>query len=175
MTLDLQAHVREILQGVSEKDYSGPYRDHALEIYKLFVEMADRISQRRDRANSFFLTLNTGLVGLAGYVSAEEIPGPPMALLALAGMVLSYLWFRILRSYRGINSAKFAVIHEIERQLPLRPYDAEWEAVGRGEDPERYRALTHIEGRVPWIFLFLYVAVLVWWAWSGGAFDAFTG
>ena len=76
---------------------------------------------------------------------------------------------------RPVLSRSERLVERPERQLPLRPYDAEWEAVGRGEDPERYRALTHIEGRVPWIFLFLYVAVLVWWAWSGGAFDAFPG
>jgi hypothetical protein len=32
-----------------------------LELYKLAVEMADRISARRALANTFFLTVNTGL------------------------------------------------------------------------------------------------------------------
>jgi len=33
-----------------------------VELYKLAVEMADRISARRGVANSFFLTINTGLL-----------------------------------------------------------------------------------------------------------------
>ena len=37
-----------------------------LEQYKLYVEMADRISARRGLTNSFFLTLNTGIVALVG-------------------------------------------------------------------------------------------------------------
>lgn len=37
------------------------YREHILEQYKIYLEMADRISNRRDVANAFFLTLN-GLV-----------------------------------------------------------------------------------------------------------------
>ena len=33
----------------------------AFEQYKLYVEMADRVSARRSLANTFFLTLNTAL------------------------------------------------------------------------------------------------------------------
>ena len=67
--------------------------------------------------------------------------------------VLCYLWYRMVRSYRDLNSAKFKVIHAIERQLPLRPYDAEWESVERGKNPKLYLPFTHVEGVVPWLFL----------------------
>ena len=33
--------------------------DNYFELYKLAVEMADRVSARRSLANSFFLTINT--------------------------------------------------------------------------------------------------------------------
>ena len=42
----------------------------------------------------------------------------PLELPAL--VLLCYLWYRIIRSYRDLNSAKFKVIHAIEHQLPLR-------------------------------------------------------
>ena len=32
--------------GLSEKDYGESYRDHTIEIYKMYVEMADKISER---------------------------------------------------------------------------------------------------------------------------------
>ncbi len=35
------------------------YRTAILEQYKLYVEMADRVSSRRGLTNTFFLTLNT--------------------------------------------------------------------------------------------------------------------
>ncbi len=41
-------------------------RGALLEQYKLYVEMADRISARRGLTNSYFLTLNTGIVALVG-------------------------------------------------------------------------------------------------------------
>ena len=53
--------------------------------------------------------------------------------------------------YQDLNSAKFKVIHEIDRQLPVRPYDAEWESVERGENPALYLPFTHVERVVPWL------------------------
>ena len=51
-----------------------------------------------------------------------------------------------------MNSGKFKVVHEIEKELPLSPYDAEWEALGRGNDPKLYLPFTRIEIWVPGIF-----------------------
>jgi hypothetical protein len=53
-----------------QEDYPAEkLRDHRIEQYKLYLEMADRISSRRQSANSFFLTLNTALVALVSYLS----------------------------------------------------------------------------------------------------------
>ncbi len=46
----------------------GKYQDHALEQYKICVEMADRVSSRRNLANTFFLTLHTLLFGTLGFL-----------------------------------------------------------------------------------------------------------
>jgi len=41
--------------------------DLLMEQYKLYVEMMDKASERRNQANSFFLTMNTALIiGLSG-------------------------------------------------------------------------------------------------------------
>lgn len=153
------------LIGLSEKEYGEEYRNHVLEIYRLYVEMADKISERRQSANSFFLTLNSAIVALIGYVNlSQDSPSAVSSffwLVALSGMVLSFLWFRLVRSYKDINSGKFRVIHSIESQLPLRPYDAEWTALGRGENSKLYLPFTHIEIYVPWVFFALHLFVFV--------------
>jgi hypothetical protein len=156
--------VATTLIGVAKERYGERYDDHLLEQYKLYLQMADKISDRRTTANTFFLTINTGLVsaiGIANYSSLKISPAL-MIIVALAAMVLCYSWQRILRSYRGLNSAKFTVIHEIEKHLPLRPYDAEWEAVGRGQDSKRYLPFTHVEIFVPWIFITIYAVLVVY-------------
>src|SRR5688500_2291359 len=82
-----------------------------VELYKLAVEMADRISARRALANTFFLTVNTGLAALLG---GKELRW----YVAVAGLVFTLTWWWLLQSYRKLNSAKFQVINAIEPRLP---------------------------------------------------------
>lgn len=151
--------------GLSKEEYGESYRAHVLEMYKLYVEMADNISKRRQEANSFFLTLNSAIIALVGYVnlSQDSISGRASFfwLVAISGMVLCFLWYRLIHSYKDMNSGKFKVVHAIEKQLPLRLYDAEWTALGKGEDPKLYLPFTHIEIYVPWVFFVIHLFVLI--------------
>ena len=156
----------------SEDEYGSDYRTHYLEMYKLYVEMADRISMRRQSANSFFLTINSAIIAVLGYVQFGVYLGAKLGvepsqtndfywIISVLGMVLCVIWYRLVRSYSQLNTAKFKVIHRIEQQLPLAPYDAEWEAVGRGENPKLYKPFTYIEVKIPWIFFALNFAVFL--------------
>src|SRR3989442_10768421 len=51
---------------------AAPTSEAALEQYKLYVEMADRISARRQTANEFFLSVNTAIVALLGYLRTVQ-------------------------------------------------------------------------------------------------------
>ncbi len=154
-------HYRDVLF-TDTNDYSADkLADHRIEQYKIYLEMADRISARRQTANSYFLTLNTVLLSLVSYISLGTEQKKWYWLVAIVGIVLSYMWYRLIRSYKDLNTAKFKVIHEIEAKLPMAPYDAEWEAVGRGKAPDLYLPFTHIEIYVPWVFLGLHAIVIL--------------
>jgi hypothetical protein len=160
------------LYRVPPDKYGGEYQNHLLEQYKLYVQMADKISERRQSANSFFLTVNTALIAFLGLVASPDGGGdagvaasPPLPwvlVVSTAGVVLCYSWFRLVRSYKDLNSGKFKVVHAIESRLPSSPYDAEWEAVGRGEDPMLYLPFTHVEIWIPWVFAALYMVLAIW-------------
>lgn len=136
------------------------------ELYKLAVEMADRISARRGVANSFFLTANTGVVALLGTQDVRWY-------LAAAGIVFSVTWWALLKSYRDLNSAKFEIILAMEERLPVRVYGDEWDRLRR--EPVRfsvrrdrlrswiaqYRELGRVERVVPWAFALIYLAEIV--------------
>ncbi len=147
---------------VPSEDYGPAYREHLLEQYKLYVEMADRISHRRSVANSFFLTLHTGLFGLAASltgISFGQAENEAAGLTAaIFGLPFAYMWWRILESYRQLNSGKYQVVHDLEALLPAAPYDDEWDKLGRGEDPKKYTQLTKVEGWVPLVFALGYLA-----------------
>ncbi len=152
------------LIGASKDTYGADYTNHVLEQYKLYVTMADQISQRRQSANSFFLAVNTGLVAMLGIGwpgSGKPASVAWYVIVGLAGTVLCYSWFRLAKSYQQLNAGKFRVVHAIESLLPLRLYDAEWRAIGRGEDPSFYLPFTNVELWIPAVYFVLYLALVV--------------
>jgi hypothetical protein len=154
--------LKPLLLRASEAEYGDLYRQHLFDQYKLFVEMADRLSARRMQANSFFLAVNTGLLTvLANLVKDRIINGITGALPLIAVLVLCYGWWRVVGSYRQLSSGKHAVILELETVLPAAPYTAEWVALGEGRDPSRYLPLTRVEHWVPRLFALLYLLLLV--------------
>jgi hypothetical protein len=159
------------LGGVPADSYGASHREHLLEIYKLYVEMADRIGARRDRANSFFVAANAALLAVLWKLitAADAQPGIEGLLPPFAGILLCAFWRRTITSYKQLSSGKFKVILAMETSLPLEPFRAEWDALGKGSAPQLYRPLTRIEACIPVIFALLYglltvsVAVRVFW------------
>jgi hypothetical protein len=135
-----------------------------LEQYKTYVELADRISFRRALTNTFFLTLNT-LIFTAGGLFWRDPPATATWFLAvpLAALLCQCAaWYRLLRSYRQLNSAKYIVIGVLEERLPASPcWRAEWTALGMGQDPSRYWPLSRLEQWIPAAFAVIYLAGFV--------------
>jgi hypothetical protein len=131
-----------------------------LEQYKLYVEMADRVSGRRALANTFFLALNTTLFTAIG-VFWQNPPNGSVVLGVfplLALVVQCLVWFWVIRSYRQLNAGKWAVVGALERRLPASPWwAAEWRALGEGKDASRYWPLSHVEQWVPFLFALGYL------------------
>ena len=162
--------IEKMLFVSASEQYGDRYIEHLLEQYKIYVASADKISDRRQKANEFFLGLNTALVALLGFVATTIDEGEATSLLVLAaitGITMCYLWYRMIRSYDGLNGGKFKVIHAIEARLPLALYDTEWGMLGRGEDRSVYWPFTKIERWVPWIFVTIYLNLAFstqpWW------------
>ncbi len=131
-----------------------------LELYKLAVEMADRVSARRATANTFFLTANTAL-----FVFINANPSRLLWLASAAGTLLSLAWWLLLKSYRDLNKAKFDVILGMEKVLPARVFGDEWKML-KEDRPRgwrgRYAEFSTVERFVPFIFIVLYLAALIW-------------
>ncbi len=148
------------------KNYGDNYQAHLMDQYKLYVEMADRISQRRDQSNRFYAGLVSAIIGLLVVMGRLGVSGSnwSIALLAagLLGASLSVIWFINLGSYRVLNSAKYRVINEMESQLPYAGYTEEWAYLRPTEGPARYFQLTRMERYVPLLILALFVGVIAY-------------
>ncbi len=153
------------LVGVRREEYGPAYPAHVLEQYSLYVQMADKVSERRQLANTYLLSANTVLAAILGLVAG--FPNRPANLVFLAvggvaGMLLAYTWYRLIASYRQLNSGKFRVIHAMETLLALRPYHAEWMALGEGNNPKLYRPFTSVEIWIPALFFALYLLLVIY-------------
>lgn len=143
----------------NKSSYGPQFETHLLEQYKLYVEMADRISARRINANSFFVGIHTALIAALTVLIKEKILLPTLLGLTpfYVVILLCYIWWRIIKSYRQLNSGKFLVIHELEQLLPVAPYDEEWNLLGEGKNSSLYLPFTHVENFVPLCFVILYI------------------
>lgn len=147
-----------------EKGYGAEYKDHLFEQYKLYIESAEKTSDRRQQANNYFITINTALISLIGLsfqIEFFESLARIKSVLALVGIMICFIFWNLLRSYRQLNTGKFAVIHEIEETLPLTLYKYEWEVLGKGEDKKKYYPFSHIELLIPWAFGIIYAILFI--------------
>jgi hypothetical protein len=136
-----------------------------VDLYKIMVQSSESLVGRRQGVNTFFLTMNGALLTASGLVvqssggSGLGVLG--VAVLAVAGAILCRAWSSLITSFGQLNRGKFQVINTIERHLKAAIYAAEWEALGRGEDPRVYRAFTSREIWVPNALLTLHVVTAI--------------
>jgi len=142
-----------------EKNYGEKYKDHLFEQYKLYVESADKISDRRQNANNYFITINTALITLLGLSFQIKNIMWIRPLLSFVGIIICAIFWFLLRSYKQMNSGKFKVIHQIEQYLPLALYDYEWKILGEGKNKKIYYPFSHIELLIPLVFGIIHLAL----------------
>ncbi len=149
----------------TKETYGESFRADLFEQYKLYVESAERVSERRVSANNYLLTVNAFLVTLYGILAASPYKSYWIILVPVAGVLVSLTWYRIIMSYRDLNSVKFELIHELEQHLPAALYDYEWQKAERGRG-KAYHPLTHLERWVPIVFMALYALLAILGLWG---------
>ena len=142
----------------SEEQGSDSFKSHLIEQYKLYVQSAENVSARRVQSSRYLLTLNAALVALYGFQSAGFGQSYWALVVPVVGVLVSLLWYLIIKSHADLNRVKFDLIHEFERHLPAAMYQYEWRLAedGRGKS---YRAVTAIEKWIPILFAILHVVL----------------
>ena len=147
---------------MTQSDQTDDNIEHKISLHKLYVEMADNVSHRRENSNKFFLTLTTAPVAvmlLASRIGAVSVPLTAIFLITgIVGVAISAIWYLNLTAYAKLNRAKFKVIHEIEEELPHPGFKDEWEYL----ESDGYRGLTSLEKSVPLITSVAYTAPIIY-------------
>lgn len=129
--------------------------------YRLLVETSEALVVRRQGVNTFFLSVNSLVLAAAGLLlrdgTLSDLEAFVLICLSVGGCVLCFVWWRLISSFRQLSRGKFDVIHALEERLPARVFVAEWAALGRGEDPKKYRPFTGTEAKTPLVFAALHL------------------
>jgi hypothetical protein len=157
---DQEVKVAEVLFK-SMDPLSEAERSELLSQYQLCIEMADRVSARRQTANSFYLSISALLLGSFAIVGGSSVSAIDTFIACSVGIGFCLLWRRNILSYSQLNSGKFAVILEMEKRLVSAPFDAEWEALSRGRKSWKYRPFKHVEQLIPFFFGALFLMLFL--------------
>ena len=147
---------------MKEDGYGDKFQDHLVEQYKQYVESANLISERRVKANQFYIAVLSGMLALSSFVINQNRFNSNLLLfivMSIVGLTICILWHFNINSYKELNKIKFQIIHQIEAKLPFACYTKEWELE---KINNRYIRLTRIEKYVPlvlaipYFFMFIY-------------------
>jgi len=138
-------------------------KDPKLALFELYLATAEKVSDRRTQANAWMLSVNSAIVALYGYLQADKtaVGAAQKAVwlwaIPAAGAIVCLAWAALLTSYRDLNRAKFAVLKQIEADLPVALFTRERETYRR----DRRRLLSNIVRLIPACFALLYAVMLV--------------
>lgn len=136
------------------------------EEYKLFIEDTARLSERRQTVTNTYITVNGAIMGLITFfVKDARLTNwwlvIAMLPLIMAGVAVCYFWHRLLATYRTLLDFRFEQLEDMERSEALRGchgiYNLEAERFYRKAPPERQIGFSHIEMRLPLLFIALYL------------------
>lgn len=121
--------------------------------YRMLVETSEALVARRQGVNTFFLSVNSAILAVVGLLlrdgEAADLESAMIVGLGLVGVALCLVWRRLIKSFGQLNTAKFAVILEIEKRLPARVFAAEWASLEHGGT---YASFTETESRTAGVF-----------------------
>lgn len=136
------------LYSTDKTKYGDAYDLVVLEQWKTCVEMANCNSEKRNNSNNIFITINVAILAVLSFSIEYK-----SLMLSLAGICICFLWIYTLNSYSKLSKAKYDIINEIEKQLPLSPFLHEWKKLNQDK---KYIKLTSIEKVIPILFIALY-------------------
>jgi hypothetical protein len=116
------------------------------------VDMANANTERRNTANNVYITINAAILAIVTFTLDYK-----SILLSIVGILICALWIKTIRSYTKLSKAKYDIVNEIEKKLPLQPFTCEWKELNK----VGYIGLTKIEFVLPIVFIVLFAIAIV--------------
>lgn len=131
--------------------------DMLFEQYRLYVEMANDVSNRRDKTNKLYITVISLFVTVFSIIISLTNELFVLFILLVAIILVCFVWEKNIESYSVLNRVKFDVINEIEKKLPAKGFTIEGELLGLYQ----YDELTNLEKKVPIVLKTISIIAIV--------------
>ncbi len=122
------------------------------EQYRLFVDSAEKISDKRINQNNIYLTFSLALVSFLSVTNIAEIY---FYIVNILGIIISFIWLFTIDNYAKRNQVKFNIINEYESQNNLKWFSEEEKRIAVLPN------LTFFEKILPIIFGIIYIILMV--------------
>jgi hypothetical protein len=153
------------VRGEGEVIFSN--KNFMFEQYRLLIDSAHKIEERRSGSNNVFIGINTIIVSVlvnsANSVTTDIIRIPFLVSLILIGMLVAWDWLKVTASYKKLNFLNYSLIESFESLLPTFAFSlrAKIEAEEAEEKlKNRANIILKNESLLPKAFLFIYTIAL---------------
>jgi len=94
--------------------------ENDLEIYKNFMESAEKMSEKRMTQNNIYLTVNLAFIS---YLIAQNVDIKLYILMSFIGILICVIWYMTICNYCKRNKVKYEIINKSQYG---KLYDEEW-------------------------------------------------
>jgi hypothetical protein len=132
--------------------------------YKFFAESTQFLTERRQSATQTYLSVNTGLIAVIGFIlngEGTENWALIIACIALmvAGALACSIWYKIIKQYKDLINWRFSQLMKMETEIPNchQMYRKEFEEFYNQQTRKERFGFSRLEKWLPWLFLGLYL------------------
>ncbi len=123
--------------------------EEKFEQYKLFIESAEKNSDKRITQNNIYLTINIAFIS---YISTKVLDLKQNIIMTIIGILICIVWLCTINNYAKRNKVKFEIINESEYGTL---YKEEWKRINILTSLTTYEKISSV------IFIILYIALFI--------------
>ena len=123
--------------------------ENEIENYKIFIESAEKNSDRRVTQNNIYLTINLAFIS---FLCTQNLDLKHNIVVLIVGLIICIIWFLTIINYSKRNKVKFDIINESEYG---KLYKEEWKRISILTPLTTYEKFSSI------IFGLLYIALFI--------------
>lgn len=138
-------------------------RQLLLEQYRIMVGSTEKVTEQRLKVNNLFFTITSSILSISLVVGKSfefSLVGTVgMFLFGAMALLITFLWEKLICSYGKLNTGKFIIIDQIEKQLRTNMFEHEWKVL---KEEIGYESNTDTEATVVKCFrIFIFLVVLL--------------